>query len=82
MKRYDDVSIMLQDYDYDAGDDSISYTDHDHEYDTWLICTWMDGWMNGQSVLKRMDSNENDVNDLKKMKAMMMITHEDDDNHT
>ena len=39
MKRHDDVFIIFYDYDYDAVDDSILYTDHDHEYDN-----WMDGW--------------------------------------
>ena len=27
---------FFYDYDYDAVDDSILYTDHDHEYDNWM----------------------------------------------
>ena len=70
MKRYDNVSIILYDYYYDADDDSILYTDHDHEYDNWIICRWIDGWQQKWCQW------------FNKMKAMMMITHEDENNHT
>ena len=60
MKRYDDVSIILYDYDYDAGDDSILSVEASYTQIMIMnitIGSYVDGWMNG---------NENDAHDSMK----------------